>query len=132
MLVPPFRGNAALRDLNITDEADFVQVDGLMRVHGLEKTYAVGDIVAFSGPKFAHMAVRQAAVAAANIAAEIKGETPAKEYYHEVAAVIDSGGPDSIYLHYGIWDDTLYRLKKGRFWGWAKETHDALWRTRHK
>ncbi|MEQ1763880.1 MAG: FAD-dependent oxidoreductase [Pyrinomonadaceae bacterium] len=132
MLVPPFRGNAALRNLDITDESDFVKVDGFMRVHELDRTYAVGDIVAFSGPKLAHMAVRQAEVAAANIVSEISGEAPAKEYYHEIAAVIDANGPDSIYLHYGIWDDTLYRLKKGRFWGWAKEAHDALWRTKHQ
>jgi NADH dehydrogenase FAD-containing subunit len=92
----------------------------------------VGDIVAFSGPKLAHMAVRQAKVAAANIASEIAGEEPNVEYYHEIAAVIDAGGPDSIYLHYGIWDDAMYRLKKGRFWSWAKDAHDALWRTQHR
>ncbi|MDI1242519.1 MAG: FAD-dependent oxidoreductase [bacterium] len=132
MLVPPFRGNSALRNLNVTDESDFVRVDGMLRVHELDRTYAIGDIVAFSGPKLAHMAVRQAEVAAANIVSEINGEAPTKEYYHEIAAVIDANGPDSIYLHYGIWDDTLYRLKKGRFWSWAKEAHDALWRTKHQ
>lgn len=131
MLVPPFRGNAVLRALGATDERDFLKVDGLMRVHGVEKTYAVGDIVAFSGPKFAHMAVRQAEVAAANIVSEIEGEVAGAEYYHEIAAIIDAGGEDSIYLHYGIWDDTLYRLKKGKFWGWAKEIHDRLWRAKH-
>lgn len=131
MLVPPFRGNAALRALGATDEADFVKVDGLMRVRGWEKTYAVGDIVAFSGPKFGHMAVREAEVAAANIISEIKGEEPVAEYYHEIATIIDAGGADSIYLHYGIWDDSLYRLKKGKFWGWAKEIHDRFWRAKN-
>lgn len=132
MLVPPFRGHAILRDLGITDDDDFVRVDGLMRVHGLESTYAAGDIVAFSGPKFGHMAVGQAETAAENIISEIKGEEPRREYYHEIATIIDAGGPDSIYLHYGIWDDSLYRLKKGRFWGWAKDSHDAFWRMKHK
>ena len=132
MLVPPFRGNAALHNLEITDESDFVRVDGFMRVHELERTYAVGDIVAFSGPKLAHMAVRQAKVAAENIVSEINGEAPKEEYYHEIAAIIDAGGPDSIYLHYGIWDESLYRLRKGRFWSWVKEAHDALWRARHQ
>ena len=131
MLVPPFRGNAALRTLGATDGAGFVKVDGLMRVRGQEKTYAVGDIVAFSGPKFGHMAVRQAEVAAANIISEIKGEEPGAEYYHEIATIIDAGGADSIYLHYGIWDDSLYRLKKGKFWGWTKEIHDRFWRAKH-
>jgi sulfide:quinone oxidoreductase len=132
MLVPPFRGQAILSTLGITDENDYVKVDGAMRVQGLPRVFAVGDLVAFSGPKLAHMAVRQARVAAANIAAELRGETPSDEYYHEIAAVIDSGGPDSIYLHYGVWDDHLMRLRQGRFWGWAKEVHDAMWRSKHR
>lgn len=132
MLVPPFRGQAMFRKHGITDGDDFVKVGGDMRVHGLERTYAVGDIVAFSGPKFAHMAVQQASVAAANLASEIKGLDERVEYYHEIATVIDAGGSDSIYLHYGVWDDALYRLKKGRVWGWMKQAHDAYWRTTHK
>lgn len=132
MLVPPFRGNAALRDLGITDDSDFVKVDGFMRVYGLENTYAVGDIVAFSGPKLAQMAVRQAEAAAENLVSEIEGQEPGKEYYHEIATIIDAGGPDSIYLHYGVWDDEQYRLKKGRFWGFAKDTHDRFWRAKHR
>jgi sulfide:quinone oxidoreductase len=131
MLVPPFRGNAALRSLEAADEEGFVKVDEFMRVKGLEKTYAAGDIVAFSGPKLAHMAVRQAETAAANIISELKGEKPEKAYYHEIATIIDAGGADSIYLHYGIWDDTLYRLKKGKLWGWIKELHDRLWQAAH-
>ena len=132
MLIPPFRGNASLRDLGVTDDSDFVLVDDLMRVYLLDNVYAIGDIVAFSGPKLAHMAVRQAVVAAANITSEINGEKPSKAYYHEIATIIDAGGPESIYLHYGIWDDSLYRLKKGRFWSVIKEFHDGFWQARHR
>lgn len=57
MLVPPFRGNAALRGLGASDDEDFIKTDGAMRVHGQNRTYAAGDIVAFSGPKLAHMAL---------------------------------------------------------------------------
>lgn len=131
MLLPPFRGQAILDDLGITDEKDFVRVDGLMRVHDLAGAYAVGDIVGFSGPKLAHMAVRQAEAAAANIVAEIEGRVPDFEYYHEISTVIDAGGSDSIFLRYGIWDDALYRLRQGHFWGWAKNVHDKLWQTKH-
>lgn len=132
MLVPPFRGHAFLDDLGITDKEDFVKVDGAMKVHGIQNAYAAGDIVAFSGPKLAHMAVRQAEVAADNILAELEGSTPEREYYHEIATIIDAGGPESIYLHYGIWDDSLYRLKQGTFWSVAKDMHDAVWRARHR
>lgn len=131
MLVPPFRGNVVLGSLGITDEMDFVNVDKMMRVYGLERTYAVGDITAFEGPKLAHMAVRQADIAAANIASEIAGRKPVEEYYHEIAMVIDAGGSDSIYLRYGITDETLYGVRKGRIWGLAKNTHDRIWQARH-
>lgn len=131
MLIPPFRGQSSLRQLGITDASDFIRVDGMMRVQDLPNAYAVGDVVAFSGPKLAHMAVRQAEVAATNIAAQLNGATPTTEYYHEIATIIDSGGADSIYLHYGIWDDALYRVRKGHFWGLAKDAHDKLWRVRH-
>lgn len=131
MLVPPFQGNASLSSLGITDDHNFVKVDEMMRVEGLVDAYAVGDIVSFAGPKLAHMAVGQAEVAAANIVSQINGEEPSTFYYHEIATIIDAAGPDSLYLHYGIWDDSLYRLKKGRFWGWAKKAHDTVWRARH-
>lgn len=131
MLIPPFRGQAILNELGVTDERDFIKVDGFMRVHDLPSAYAAGDVVAFSGPKFAHMAVRQAEVVATNLAAQINGREPDMEYYHEIATIIDAGGADSIYLHYGIWDDSIYKLKKGHFWGWAKGVHDKLWQARH-
>jgi sulfide:quinone oxidoreductase len=131
MLIPPFRGQAILNELGVTDERDFIKVDGFMRVHDLPNAYAAGDVVAFSGPKFAHMAVRQAEVVATNLAAQINGREPDMEYYHEIATIIDAGGADSIYLHYGIWDDSIYKLKKGHFWGWAKGVHDKLWQARH-
>jgi sulfide:quinone oxidoreductase len=131
MLVPPFRGHSMLRVLG-TDDFDFVKVDGKLRIRGLDRAYAAGDIVAFSGPKFAHMAVRQANVAATNLIAEINGKEPNEEYYHEIATIINAGGPDSIYLHYGIWDDRTYRLKKGAIWGRMKDIHDSFWQARHE
>lgn len=132
MLVPPFRGHAIFGHVGIGDADDFVEVDAKMRISGMKGAYAAGDVVAFSGPKFGHMAVRQAEVAAANLAAEVAGSDPTQEYYHEIAAIIDAGGPDSIYLHYGIWDDVLYRVRQGRFWRWLKEAHDAVWLAKHE
>ena len=133
MLVPPFEGRTIIRRLGepASDDDGYARVNGKMQVRGLERTYAVGDIVAFSGPKFAHMAVRQARVAADNILAEIKGENPGAEYYHEINTIIDAAGADSIHLHYGIWDDKTFSLNKGTFWGWAKTIHDRVWLARH-
>lgn len=131
MLVPPFRGQGFMGDLKVTDDNGFIKTDGKMRVHGIDGVYAAGDIVAFSGPKIGHMAVRQAAVAADNLIAEARGEDPSLEYYHEIATVIDAGGKDSLYLHYGIWDDVQYSTQQGIFWKWAKAIHDKVWQAVH-
>ena len=72
ILVPPFEGSPAVRYLGVSDQA-YINVDSTMRVAGVERMYAVGDCVNFSGPKLGHMAVHQADVAAANLAAEIEG-----------------------------------------------------------
>lgn len=131
MLVPPFGGQRLINQSGITDEDDFIRVDANMRVQGLENTYAVGDIVAFTGPKFAHMAVRQATVAAENIVSEINGNEPAAEYYHEINTIIDSGDADTFHLRYGIWDDTTFSLRRGTLWSWAKSVHAKFWKAKH-
>ncbi len=127
MLVPPFRGQAMLGDDGLTDESDFIVVDDFLRVRGLEKVYAVGDIAAFPGPKLGFMAVRQAQIAAENVASEIRGGVPRKIYHHDLALIIDEGGEAGIFLHYGIWDETLYGLKEGKMWSRMKNTHNQLW-----
>ncbi len=132
MLLPPFRGHSFLNNTGITGEFDFLIADERMRVPHFPGVYAAGDIVDFSGPKLAQMAVLQAKVAAANIVSEIKGKEPNEFYYHEIATIIDSGGADSIYLNYGIWDEHLHRLKKGKLWSWIKRVHDKMWRAAHE
>lgn len=127
MLVPPFRGQAFLAEQGFTDEKDFVITDNFMRVQDLDKTYAVGDIAAFPGPKLAFMAVRQAQVAAENLTAELRGGMPQKIYHHDIAVIIDEGGEDSIFLNYGIWDETLYGLKVGKMWSRMKNESNQLW-----
>ena len=131
MLIPPFQGQTMIKYLDTAAESGFAKVNNLMQVAELPHTYAVGDCTALAGPKLAHMAVRQAAVAAKNIALEIKGEQPDEVYHHEISTIIDQGGADSIYLHYGIWNDELYRLQKGTLWSWAKEIHERFWLARH-
>ena len=131
LLLPPFRGPSAVRNLGITDSEDYLRVDRSMRVLGVENMYAVGDCVNFEGPKMAHMAVHQAEVAAANLAAEITGHEPTEKYEHEMMLVIDEGGSDSIYLRKGLWDDEPAVVKQNRFWTWAKRVHDKYWIAKH-
>ena len=127
MLMPPFRGASAALYQGITSDA-YINVDWSMRVIGVGGMYAVGDCVNFPGPKMGHMALRQAEVAAANLAAEIGGHEPVAHYEHEMRLVIEGGG-DSIYLHKDIWTDEPSNVRQGRFWSWAKRAQEKYWET---
>jgi len=131
MLLPPFRGPAAVTGLGFTDSEGYINVDRAMRVQGVERIYAVGDCVNFSGPKMGHMAVHQAEVAAANVALEIAGLQPLPTYNHEIMLIIDEGGQESIYLHKGLWDNEPMIVRQGRFWTWAKRVQEKYWLARH-
>lgn len=128
MLMPPFQGASAALYQGITDDA-FINVDWSMRVIGVEGMYAVGDCVNFSGPKMGHMAVRQAEVAAVNLAAEIEGHQPIAHYEHEMKLVIDEGGGESLYLHKDIWTNEPGSIRQGSFWSWAKRAQEKYWET---
>ena len=131
MLLPPFQGSAAASYLGITNDESYINVDSTMRVIGVERIYAVGDCVNFSGPKMGHMAVRQAEVAATNLAAEIDGHWPLSHYSHEMKLVVDEGGSESIYIHKDIWTNESARVRQGRFWSWAKRAQEKYWEVAH-
>ena len=131
MLIPPFRGAGAVTGVGITDDEGYVKVDRAMRVEGVNRMYAVGDCVNFSGPKLGHMAVQQATVAATNVSREIAGLDPIPAYNHEMMLVIDEGEGETIYLHKGLWVDDPAKVRQGRFWSWAKRIHEKYWLARH-
>jgi sulfide:quinone oxidoreductase len=127
MLVPPFCGSSAASNAGITNDDGYINVNLNMRVAGHERVYAVGDCVNFDGPKMGHMAVRQAEVAATNLAAEIAGREPVLCYRHEIRFVIDEIGPDSLYLYKDLSTDAPAIVRQGRFWSWAKRVHEKYW-----
>ena len=131
MLLPPFRGASAASRLGITDGDDYLNVDWTMKVIGAERIYAVGDCVNFAGPKMGHMAVNQAQVAAANVAAEIAGHQPIAHYDHDMMMVLDVFDGDSIYFHKDLWSDASASVRQGRFWSWAKRVHEKYWEATH-
>lgn len=131
MLLPPFRGSSAASYMGTTDREGYIAVDSSMRVIGHEGIYAVGDCVKLDGPKMAHMAVRQGEVAAANLAAELKGSHPVSQYAHEMRLVIDDSGDDSIYLYKDLWSDEPGTVRQGRFWNWAKRVQQSYWQHSH-
>ena len=131
MLLPPFAGSSAACRLGITDEDGYINVDWSMKVVGAERIYAVGDCVNFAGPKMGHMAVNQAQVAAANVAAEIAGHQPIAHYDHDMMMVLDVFDGDSIYFHKDLWSKDAGSVRHGRFWSWAKRVHERYWEAAH-
>ena len=131
MLMPPFRGPGAVTGVGITDDEGYIKVDRAMRVAGVDRMYAVGDCVNFSGPKLGHMAVQQALVAATNVSREIAGLDPMPTYDHEMMLIIDEGGGETIYFHKGLWVDDPAKVMQGSFWSWAKRIHEKYWLARH-
>lgn len=127
MLVPPFQGSSAASYAGITNDDGYINVDSTMHVVGQEQMYAVGDCVNFDGPKMGHMAVRQAEVAATNLAAEINGHELVSHYRHEMKFVIDGIGSDSLYLHKDLWTNEVSTVRQGRFWNWAKRAQKRYW-----
>jgi NADH dehydrogenase FAD-containing subunit len=131
MLIPPFAGSGAAVGMGITDADGFIKVESTMRVLNIERVYAAGDCVSFQGPKFGHMAVRQAEVAAENLAAEIEGRAPGSNYNHEMMLVIDEGGKDSLFLRQDLWYEESGSVKQGRFWSLAKRLQETFWKRMH-
>ena len=132
MLLPPFRGSSAASRLGITGDQDYINVDWAMKVIGAERIYAVGDCVDFAGPKMGHIAVNQAQVAAANVAAEIAGHQPVAHYDHDMMMVLDVFDGDSIYFHKDLGSDDKASVRQGRFWSWAKRVHEKYWEAAHR
>ena len=131
MLLPPFEGAAAAALLGMTNEQGYIKVDSTMRVSGFNRVYAVGDCVNFDGPKLGHMAIRQASVAAENLAAEIEGAETVARYTHEVKIVIDEGSEGGLYFKEDWWDHNITTVKHNRFWSWAKWAQEKYWEHSH-
>lgn len=131
MLLPPFLGSSPAAHIGVTNNEGYINVDATMRVTGTKTMYAVGDAVNFSGPKLGHMAVRQAEIAAANVAAEIEGKSKLRTYEHEMKVVIDEGGGESIYMKRPLWTEEPTGVRQGGFWSWAKAAQEKYWMATH-
>ena len=131
MLVPPFCGSSAAGYLGVIDPDRYIDVDLHMRVFGHDRLYAAGDCVNIAGPKMGHMAIRQAEVAAENLAAEIEGHEPTVIYSHEMRFVIDEVGGNGLYLHKDLTGNEVATVRQGRFWSWAKLAQQKYWEAKH-
>ncbi len=125
MLVPPFRGQTAVRSLfPQNDSLGFARVNSRMQVEEHERIYAAGDIIELPGPRFGYMAMRQARVAAGNIILELNGKDPSVEYFHELAWILGKEYTDAQFFHYGVWDETLSDYDENALLGIAKRVRE--------
>lgn len=95
LFMPGMTGNKWFDNTSLPrSEGGLIRADKFCRVEGMEKVYVAGDSGSFPGPdwmpKQAHMADLQAAAAAANLVAELNGETPSKTFKIELICIVDS------------------------------------------
>lgn len=97
---PPSRGTDPLvRAPALADASGFVEVDRTMRSLRFPNVYAVGDAVAFPGPKSGRMAVLQAYVAAHNLARALEGASGRKQYKSHLLCIMELGAGRALFAY---------------------------------
>jgi sulfide:quinone oxidoreductase len=95
LFMPGMTGNAWFDQTNLArSPGGLLKADAQCRVEGSNHVYVVGDSGSFPGPdwmpKQAHMADLQAATAAQNVLAGLRGETPTATFKVELICIIDA------------------------------------------
>lgn len=89
---PPYRGtDAVLQSKGLGDSKGFIPVHTTMESRQFPRLFAVGDAVAFAGPKSGRMAELQAKIAAHNVACQVGARTRYKNYLSHVVCAMDMG-----------------------------------------
>ncbi|MGO0123510.1 NAD(P)/FAD-dependent oxidoreductase [Desulfothermobacter acidiphilus] len=123
IVIPPYKGQAFLREAGLGDELGFVYTDLEMR-HPLHRNiYAVGDVNARAIPKLGHLAVMQGKIAAASLLRELFGAGEVPPYRPEVFCIMDRGGHEaSVILSdvlYGGSRDVVYSGPFAKVFEWS-------------
>ena len=95
LFMPGMTGNAWFDQTELArSPGGLLKADAQCRVEGTQHVYVVGDSGSFPGPdwmpKQAHMADLQAAAAAENLLAGLRGQTPSKTFKVELICIIDA------------------------------------------
>jgi sulfide:quinone oxidoreductase len=105
IVLPPYAGSPVVRaSPGLGDERGFVPTDTTMRHLDAEHVYAAGDGASLSMPKLGHIAVMEAAAAAAAIRRDLTGRGDVPPHRPEVFCIANRGGHDATL----IYSDTLY------------------------
>jgi len=134
LFMPGMTGNAWFDQTPLArSPGGLLKADALCRVEGAEHVYVVGDSGSFPGPdwmpKQAHMADLQAAAAAENVLAGLRGQTPTATFKVELACIIDSLTQGTL-----VWRTPTRNiiLPSTRLFHWAKRWFEGAYLKKYR
>lgn len=134
--VPPHAAPTFVVDAGLAPAGGWVKVDPSTLATPVERVWAVGDVTGIplpngkALPKAGVFAEGQADVVARNIAALVRGATPAAAFTGEGACFVEMGGGRAGFAtgNFYATPDPVVRLKRpGRRWHWAKVLFERTW-----
>lgn len=134
LFMPGMTGNAWFDQTELArSPGGLLQADAQCRVQGAEQVYVVGDSGSFPGPdwmpKQAHMADLQAAAAAQNLLAGLRGQTPTATFKVELMCIIDALSQGTL-----VWRTPTRNiiLPPSRLFHWAKRWFEGLYLRKYR
>jgi sulfide:quinone oxidoreductase len=131
ILVPPHRGQQVIETSNLGDERGWVPVDKNTLKHTkFEDIWAIGDTTDIPISKSGSVAHYEATVAAAEIAAAVKGEAPPSHVYDgKVMCFLETGQGKATTIQFD-YDHPPVSPTPARRWHWAKALFNkTYWHT---
>jgi sulfide:quinone oxidoreductase len=131
ILVPPHRGQDVIEKSGLGDERGWVPVDKNTLKHTqFADIWAVGDTTSIPISKSGSVAHYEATVAAAEIAAEVKGEAPPAHVYDgKVMCFLETGQGKATTIRFD-YDHPPVSPPPARRWHWAKALFNkTYWHT---
>jgi sulfide:quinone oxidoreductase len=134
LFMPGMTGNAWFDQTDLArSPGGLLKADGLCRVEGGEQVYVVGDSGSFPGPdwmpKQAHMADLQAAAAAENVLAGLRGQTPTATFKVELICIIDAIDHGTLVFRS---PERQIILPSSRLFHWAKRYFEGRYLTQYR
>ena len=123
IIIPPYSAPEVTKNSKIGDEKGFIPTDKTMRHLDYGNIFAAGDLTALAQPKLGHIAIIQAAIAAASLLKELGEDVTIPPHDLEVFCIMNMGGHDATLivsdnLYGGPTDKATYSLiSKMMKWG---------------
>jgi len=134
LFMPGMTGNAWFDQTELArSPGGLLKADAQCRVEGAQHVYVVGDSGSFPGPdwmpKQAHMADLQAAAAAQNVLAGLRGQTPSATFKVELMCIIDAMNQGTL-----VWRTPTRNiiLPPSRLFHWAKRWFEGMYLRKYR